>query len=87
MVKRKRNVEKELAQFESWENIKPQMKCGAHDEYFTMETDDPILAQLEAEKYNTKRGQCDHIDIRDVFRYPKNPKIIVVKFGCCRMKR
>jgi hypothetical protein len=49
-MKHKRNIEQDIAQFERMEAIKPSMKCGNYDEYSSVETDDPIQAQLEVWK-------------------------------------
>lgn len=87
MPKRKHNIEHDIQQFEGFERMKSTMKCGANDEYFTMETEDPIEAQIEAWKRNRKKGWCDHIDIQEVRRYHKDPKIIYVKFRCCRIRK
>ena len=87
MVKRRRDLMAEVEQFERMEAIKPSMKCGGYEEVSSVETTDPIEAQITVWKNKTAKGNCDHIDITGVERYPKDNRRIVVRFRCCRIKR
>jgi len=87
MAKRRPNLQNDLMQFERMEAIKTSMKCGGYEEVTSVETTDPIYAQVEVWKNKTARGNCDHIDITGVERYSKDNRRIIVRFRCCRIRR